>query len=53
MDGQRTVPKAALTHAVVCFSNRKLLLPLNPAGELILRYSVSDRFMLKQKGGIQ
>lgn len=53
MDGQRTAPKAALTHAVVCFSSRKLFMPLSPVGELILRYSVSDRFMLKQKGGIQ
>lgn len=49
MDGQWTVPKAALTHVVVCLSNRKLFMPLSPVGELILRYSVSDRFMLKQR----
>lgn len=53
MDGQRTVPKAALTHVVVCFSNRKLFMPLSPVEELIPRYSVSERFMLKQKEGIQ
>lgn len=29
MYGQWTVPKAVLTHVVVCFSNRKLFMPLS------------------------